>query len=232
MDPLLDNPVWHSLTGRDAHLGTVRDGVAWFDEAVSPFVGFPEDHPDGFGTLHALLPPGRRILYATRGELPDHPGWELSVNVEGLQFLFNGRGAARPQPLPLPQPQPVLLDTSHIHAMIALARLTRPGPFNTRTIDFGHYYGFLEAGRLAAMTGQRMHVGRYSEVSAVCTHPDFLGRGYATRLIEQQLALIGAAGETPFLHVRADNTRAIAVYERLGFVANGPMNFYFLKRID
>ena len=116
--------------------------------------------------------------------------------------------------------------------MVALARLTKPGPFDTRTIEFGHYYGFLEAGRLAAMTGQRMHVGPYSEVSAVCTHPDFLGRGYATRLIGQQLALIGAAGEMPFLHVRADNARAIAVYERLGFVANGPMNFYFLKRID
>ena len=80
------------------------------------------------------------------------------------------------------------------------------------------------------MTGQRLHPGNYSEISAVCTHPDFLCKGYAAMLIQQQLQLIGKSGRIPFLHVWDDNARAIHLYERLGFRKNGPMNFYFMKR--
>lgn len=115
--------------------------------------------------------------------------------------------------------------------MVALAALTKPGPFNSRTIEFGEYYGIFENGRLASMTGQRLHVENYTEVSAVCTHPDFLGKGYAAALLQHQLQIICGNGQIPFLHVRADNERAIALYERLGFKKNGGMNFYFLKRM-
>lgn len=81
------------------------------------------------------------------------------------------------------------------------------------------------------MTGQRLHVENYTEISAVCTHPDHLGKAFAAALIKHQLNLICQSGKIPFLHVRDDNDRAIALYERLGFSQNGPMNFYFLKRI-
>jgi predicted GNAT family acetyltransferase len=80
------------------------------------------------------------------------------------------------------------------------------------------------------MTGQRLHVSNYTEVSAVCTHPAYLGKGFAAVLIQHQLNLICKSGQHPFLHVRDDNKRAIALYERLGFIQNGTMNFYFLKR--
>ena len=70
----------------------------------------------------------------------------------------------------------------------------------------------------------------YTEVSAVCTHPDFLGRGYAQRLIQHQVNSILEEKKIPFLHVRSDNNRAIDLYERLGFVKNGNMNFYFFQR--
>jgi predicted GNAT family acetyltransferase len=111
-----------------------------------------------------------------------------------------------------------------------LVKLTKPGPFGKRTIDFGYYHGIFDHGQLVAMTGQRLHAENYTELSAVCTHPDHLGKGYATALMKHQLQIILTHSQKPFLHVREDNERAIAVYDRLGFVVSGPMNFYFLKK--
>ena len=82
------------------------------------------------------------------------------------------------------------------------------------------------------MTGQRLHVYHFTEISAVCTHPDYLGKGYASALLDHQVDLILNQEQTPFLHVKADNNRAIFLYERIGFTVNGPMNFYYLRRKD
>lgn len=192
---------------------------------MSPFAGFPEDFESGFEELYHVLPAERKILFATRHKMKEPQGWELTHEIEGRQFVFNGRhlkGSYSHELVPL--------NSSHVDEMIALARLTKPGPFGKRTIEFGHYYGVFQNERLAAMTGQRLRMNNYTEISAVCTHPDYLGRGYAAALVDQQLQLICNSGNIPFLHVRADNSRAIGLYERLGFIENGPMNFYFLKR--
>ncbi|MGV3656449.1 MAG: GNAT family N-acetyltransferase [Chitinophagaceae bacterium] len=225
MKPLLRNPVYYSLRLNDSHLGFGSGHVVAFDEAVSPFAGFEEGNTAGFDELHHLLPAGRSILYATPQTIDTPPNWKLSAAVEGLQFLYEGA----PLPAP-PHCKPTALTTEHVPQMMELAKLTKPGPFGPRTIEFGHYYGVFEGGKLVAMTGQRLHVESYTEISAVCTHPDYLGKGYATALVQQQVNLIISNNQVPFLHVRADNHRAIAVYERLGFAVQGPMNFYFLKK--
>ena len=122
------------------------------------------------------------------------------------------------------------LGTEHISQMVELAALTKPGPFGTGTINFGYYHGIFENEKLVAMTGQRLHTGNYTEISAVCTHPEHTGKGYAYTLMQQQLQLILQQGQQPFLHVREDNERAIALYLRLGLTVSRPMNFYFMKR--
>ncbi|MDB5200944.1 MAG: family N-acetyltransferase [Ferruginibacter sp.] len=223
MNHVLHNPVFNALSSKDATFSNGRDKVKFFDEKVSPFAGFADDYPDGFEELKWLLPGGRKILYASSAEISIPAGWTLLAHIPGLQFvldeLIKGEKIAV---------EPVALGKEHVDEMIALTALTKPGPFDKRTIEFGSYYGIFNRGKLVAMTGQRLHLDDYSEISAVCTHPDHSGKGYAAALLQQQAGIIIRDGKTAFLHVRADNQRAIQLYERTGFKISRPMNFYFL----
>ncbi|MCX6274718.1 MAG: GNAT family N-acetyltransferase [Bacteroidetes bacterium] len=225
MHPLLDNPVFNALSSVDSHLGTGTENVKYFDKEVSPYAGIRDEYQNGFEDLHQLLPAGRNILYATRKKISEPKGWKMIVEIEGLQFVFeSGKSIVRNEIELVP------LERNHVDEMIALAKLTKPGPFDRRTIEFGSYYGIFENEKLVAMTGQRLHIPGFSEVSAVCTHPLHIGKGYAGILLPHQIDIIVKSGKRPFLHVRSDNERAIALYERIGFRVNGPMNFYFLKK--
>jgi predicted GNAT family acetyltransferase len=67
-----------------------------------------------------------------------------------------------------------------------------------------------------AMAGERLKLTGYTEVSAVCTRPDYRGRGYGSTLMSVVMEGITNRGETPFLHVRTDNP-AQSLYQKLGF---------------
>lgn len=225
MNQLLENPVYNALLTGDSHLSFGTEKVKYFDAEVSPYVGFPEDYSNGFADIYELLPPGRRILYARPTAVITPEGWQLQHEIKGLQFVYEGSntiGGDFSNIVPLTE--------QHVDEMIELVKLTKPGPFGKRTIDFGSYHGIFDHGKLVAMTGQRLHVANYTEISAVCTHPDHLGKGYASALMQHQLQIILNNGQQPFLHVRDDNERAIAVYERLGFNVSRPMYFYFMRR--
>ncbi len=222
----LINPVFNALQTCDAAMSRGTETAKYFDIEVSPFAGFDVSHPNGFDELYDLLPAQRSILYAHANEVSIPKNWQIKAHVPGLQFVlehYSPHPAAGVTILPL--------DEMHVAEMIRLTALTRPGPFAARTIEFGNYFGIFENGQLVAMTGQRLHLPGLTEISAVCTHPNHVGKGYAAALLQHQIELIVNTGQTPFLHVRADNTRATDLYKRLGFAVSRPMQFYFLKKI-
>jgi ribosomal protein S18 acetylase RimI-like enzyme len=114
----------------------------------------------------------------------------------------------------------VRLRPEHAPLALELATLTRPGPFGLRTPELGEYFGCFEGTRLVAMAGERLHAGTFHEISGVCTHPDFQGRGLARRLMTHLIRRQMQRGETPFLHVMRDNAGAHQLYQRMGFRDN------------
>ncbi len=111
----------------------------------------------------------------------------------------------------------VPLGKAHAAQALPLAELTHPGPFGPRTVELGDYVGFFDGDRLVAMAGERMRAAPLREISGVCTHPDFRGRGLARMLVSALVARQVARGETPFLHVVTENVSARRIYSGMGF---------------
>jgi predicted GNAT family acetyltransferase len=121
------------------------------------------------------------------------------------------------------------LNISDVDEMLALVELTKPGPFLKRTPELGSYLGIRQAGKLVAMAGERLKPYGYTEISAVCTHPGYRGRGYASSLVSILIQRITKRNEIPFLHVRTENVDAIRVYEKLGFKTRRIVNIAVVK---
>ena len=164
-------------------------------------------------------------------EQPYEPreGWELFAGAPLLQMVCgNGNGGLTSS---LEETRAIVeLGHEDSPEMLELTSRTKPGPFGTRTHELGTYLGIRQERKLVAMAGERLKVPGYTEVSAVCTHPDHLGKGYAGILMTEVMCRIRDRGEFPFLHVRQDNIRAIALYQRLGFVERKAGHFAVLRR--
>jgi predicted GNAT family acetyltransferase len=115
--------------------------------------------------------------------------------------------------------------------MLALATLTKPGPFRARTHTMGNFVGIRDGARLVAMGGERLATDGYTEVTALCTHPDYRGRGYGEALLRAVGQRILDAGSTPFLHVYASNASAIALYGRMGFTIRSRVTHAIWNRV-
>jgi ribosomal protein S18 acetylase RimI-like enzyme len=90
---------------------------------------------------------------------------------------------------------PLPLGTTDVPEMLELTAASEPGPFLPQTIQMGSYFGIRAGdGRLVAIAGERLRSTAFAEISAVCTHPEFRGHGYARDLTTFLAAQIRAAG--------------------------------------
>jgi ribosomal protein S18 acetylase RimI-like enzyme len=221
---LLDNVVWHSLTGPQAHAAAGSGGARRYATGFSPIVAFADsEHPD-FEALAAHCAPGEHF-YCAGWSGPMPAGWQLDAEATMLQMVWAAPTAPADAGF-----RPQRLDAADVPQMLALVELTRPGPFGPRTIELGEYFGCFEGERLVAMAGERMHAASLREISGVCTHPGFQGRGLARRLMLLLLRRQLQRGQTPFLHVMSDNANARAMYRRLGFEEHQEMVVRVLSR--
>lgn len=220
----LDRPVWATLQ----HQPHWADGDARalrFKRDINRFAAARDDGDDSLAALAGLVDAGDDAIYLVqvpRIVLP--PGLETVKAAQAVQML-----AMRPLVPDRGEDLQVLGDADAAE-MLALATLTEPGPFLARTHTMGRFIGIRMAGRLAAMAGERMRFPGHVEVSGICTHPDFRGRGLARRLSAAVTAEIQRRGDQAFLHAWTTNTAAIALYENLGFATRATMNIALLKR--
>jgi len=224
----LDNVIWKALTTRHSRFALGYGSAQRFIAEVSPLSGFERNNADGYRSLASLAGNDSVAVFLDTPYEP-RPEWESRGGAPLLQMVCENGAASHQTADSLsnlielgPQDSPDMLE---------LTKLTKPGPFGPRTHELGTYLGIRREGKLVAMAGERLKVPGYTEVSAVCTHPHHLGNGYAGVLMNEVMRRIRQRGETPFLHVRKDNARAIALYERLGFRTRVIQHYAILRRV-
>jgi GNAT superfamily N-acetyltransferase len=207
---LLDNIMWHALSGPHAKFSVGTSEARRYATGFSPIVGFADPKHPNFSALIAYCNLDEHFYCdGWSGAVPD--GWRIEAESTMYKMIWEKPATTDEAPDAVP------LGPQHASRALELALLTRPGPFGLRTIELGEYFGYFEDDRLVAMAGERTQAASLREVSGVCTHPDFQGRGLARRLMTKLIHREMHRGETPFLHVMSANTTAHEFYLRMGF---------------
>lgn len=227
-DALLANPYFSALCTAQASYAIGGPLAKRFPADVIPFAGIADASPAALAALHALLTPGESLYVTSPVELT-HPGLFTILQLQGLQMI-------RPPGTPIPaqsiSPTIKELHPHHIPEMLALKSIAFPGYFGPRAASLGSFFGIRVEGSLVAMAGERLKLPNLCEISAVCTHPQHLGQGYAAALVAHLLRAHAAQGIQSFLQATATNIRAIALYQRLGFTKTREITWHQLQRLD
>lgn len=226
MTSILDNPVWNALNSGSQKYSLGNERVRYMHRDKGLFAGFQSYSQEEWNDLDSWLSQPNSIILFTPAEVEIPKNWEIKLQRTIWQMSYDSLEI----PASEEKSRAIPLTQQNVPAMLDLTALTNPGPFFTKTIELGYYEGIFEGEKLVAMTGQRLQPDPYVEVSAVCTHPDYLGNGYAAELIRNQIRRILWESKTPFLHVYPDNFGAIRLYEKLGFRLRKEMRVYFLEK--
>jgi len=208
---LLDNIIWNSLTGPHSKFAAGTGDARRYAKGFSPIVGFRDAEQPDLAALAPFCEPGEHF-YCDIWSGAAREGWQIDSEARMFKMVWEGA-----EPVEDEAPDAIALRAEHAAQAVELATLTNPGPFGLRTIEMGEYFGYFDNSRLIAMAGERMAAGTLHEVSGICTHPEFRGRGLARRLTSKLVRRQIRRGETPFLHVMSANAAARALYEVMGF---------------
>ncbi|MGI3168257.1 GNAT family N-acetyltransferase [Pseudooceanicola sp. C21-150M6] len=219
----LDMPARAALSSRHRPFGLWSGEAACYRPDIVPFATTSPAEP---GALARLVAPGDQVAFLETGLVPDLPGFTVLARAQGLQMVAETSFAPAGDPRIRP------LTAEDAPDMLALAELTKPGPFTLGALQLGRFWGIHEAGRLVAMAGERMACDGFTEVSGVCAHPEMRGRGLARSLSAHVAGVIQSEGGTAFLHAFATNAAAIGLYGSLGFVPRAEMQVAFMRRLE
>jgi len=221
----LDNIIWQALTTRQAEFAETFGSAKRFLRDVTSLTALPDYSDQDYQSLAGLVGPGGTTGLFLEAPFEARPGWERIAGAPMLEMVYENGSLPSESEIEWQE-----LGPKDSPEMVELATLTKPGPFGSRTHELGTYLGVRREGKLVAMAGERLKIPGYTEVSAVCTHPDHTGKGYAQALMSEVMRRIVGRGETPLLHVREDNHRAVRVYEKLGFRKRVLMHFAVIRR--
>lgn len=225
MPVFLANPAWEALSTYQSYLNEGDEVLKYFPGDICPFVGLKNWNESDCSKLMAALPANRTFSVPFAKEIYFPDGIEVLFSIPLYQMT-----CTRFQPVEKPEITIVPLTKKHVPQMLLLTEQTKPGPFYERTIEFGNYNGIFDGEKLVSMAGQRLQTHTHTEVSAICTDPDYLGKSYAKILTAHICSLIIETGKTPFLHVRQDNTAAIGLYQKLGFDISADIFFAVFRK--
>jgi GNAT superfamily N-acetyltransferase len=223
-DHPLDRPIWSALTTRQQALAEGGALALRYPTAITPFADVVDMSPASFAALGAIMSGSEIAVLFTPDPVAAPAGFKVLLAETGEQMT------GMPVESAISGVEPVTLGAADVPEMVALTELTKPGPFYARTHELGVFLGIRVDGQLVAMAGERMKPGNYTEMTAICVHPDHRGRGYGQLLQGSVARQIVARGEIPFLHVFTNNISAIALYRRQGMEIRRQLHVTVLQK--
>jgi GNAT superfamily N-acetyltransferase len=225
MKHILDRPVWSALTSRHAALAEGSDLARRYHPSTVPFAAARDDSAESLQALGELAGPDEALLLLQADPIVLPSGYLAEIMASGVQMVLQRT------PPKVADTRIERLSEADAPEMLALATLTKPGPFSPKAQALGEFFGVKADGRLIAMAGERLKPAGYTEVSGVCTHPDFQGRGLGKLLSVFMTHRVLERDETPYLHAYATNAAAIGLYESIGFQLRTMMNVAVIRAV-
>jgi hypothetical protein len=140
-ESVLDNPIWNSLTTVHARFSQGGELARRFHPEIGPLVGLREQSCEAYRELGALMTPGEFAVLFLESEPEVPAGWRVDLHLPGDQMVSTQCLDGEPVRSKLQS-----LGEADVAEMLALAKLTNPGPFGVRTLELGGFLGIRKMG--------------------------------------------------------------------------------------